>query len=190
VFAVAITLLVLNIRIPTAVPGGPSLVLLLARQWPTFLAFVTSFATILIMWVNHHRIFTHIGRPSEALLFFNGLLLFGVTVVPFSTALVAQYLGVAGQRTAAVVYNGTYVFIAILFHLLWRTASKRGRLLRRDADPRGVAAINSSFRWGVPIYTIAFVLGFVNVTASLVLNLLLAAFFALPGHISSPETRT
>jgi uncharacterized membrane protein len=185
VFAVAITLLVLNIKIPTAVPSGPSLLLLLARQWPTFLAFVTSFATILIMWVNHHRIFTLIGRPSEALLFYNGVLLFGVTVVPFSTALVAQYLGYPGQRTAAAVYNGTYVLIAILYNLLWRTASKRGRLLRHDADPHAVAAINSSFGWGVPIYTIAFALAFMNVTASLILNLLLAVFFALPGRVAA-----
>jgi uncharacterized membrane protein len=179
VFAVAITLLVLNIKIPSAVPGGPSLLLLLARQWPTFLAFVTSFATILIMWVNHHRIFTYIGRSSDALLFFNGVLLFGVTVVPFSTALVAQYLGFPGQRAAAGVYNGTYVFIAILYNLLWRTASKGGRLLRHDAELRAVEGINSSFRWGVPIYTVAFVLAFVNVSASLILNLLLAVFFAL-----------
>jgi uncharacterized membrane protein len=187
VFAVAITLLVLNIKIPLTVPGGPSLLLLLARQWPTFLAFVTSFATILIMWVNHHRIFTLIGRSSEALLFFNGLLLLGVTVVPFSTALVAQYLNAPGHRTAAMVYNGTYVFIAVLFNLLWRSASKGGRLLRHDADPRGVVAINSSFRWGIPVYTLAFVLAFVSVTASLLLNLLLAVFFALPGRVPDDQ---
>ena len=190
VFAVAITLLVLNIKIPTAVPSGPSLLVLLERQWPTFLAFVTSFATILIMWVNHHRMFTLIGRSSEALLFYNGMLLFGVTVVPFSTALVAQYLGYPGHRTAAAVYNGTYVFIAILFNLLWRTASKSGRLLRHDANAHAVAAINSSFRWGIPIYTVAFVLAFVNVTASLVLNLLLAVFFALPGRVPRGTTRS
>jgi len=184
VFAVAITLLVLNIKIPSTALDGPSLAVLLARQWPAYLAFVTSFATILIMWVNHHRIFTLIGRPSDALLFFNGVLLFGVTVVPFSTALVAQYLGYPGQRTAAAVYNGTYVFIAILYNLLWRSASHDARLLRHDADPHRVAAITSSFRWGVPIYTVAFLLAFVNVTASLVLNLLLAMFFALPSRVS------
>lgn len=190
VFAVAITLLVLNIKIPSATAGGPSLLVLLAGQWPTFLAFVTSFATILIMWVNHHRIFTHIGRSSEALLFFNGLLLFGVTFVPFSTALVAQYLNAPGKLTAAVVYNGTYVFIAVLYNLLWRTASQDGRLLRHDADLHGVAAIHSSFRWGIPIYTIAFALAFVSVTASLILNLLLAVFFALPGRVSAHNGHT
>ena len=185
VFAVAITLLVLNIKIPSTAPGGPSLLLLLGQQWPAYLAFVTSFATILIMWVNHHRIFGLMGRSSEALLFFNGVLLFGVTVVPFSTALVAQYLGNPGQRTAAAVYNGTYVFIAELYNLLWRTASRQGRLLRPNADARAVAAINSSFRWGLPIYTVAFVLAFVNVTASLILNLVLAVFFALPARVST-----
>ena len=86
-----------------------------------------------------------------------------------------------------MVYNGTYVFIAVLFNLLWRSASKRGRLLRHDADPRGVVAINSSFRWGIPVYTLAFVLAFVNVTASLLLNLLLAVFFALPGRVPDDQ---
>jgi uncharacterized membrane protein len=190
VFAVAITLLVLNIKIPSAAAGGSSLLVLLARQWPTFLAFVTSFATVLIMWVNHHRVFTLIGRSSESLLFFNGMLLFGVTVVPFSTALVAQYLGYPGQRAAAAVYNGTYILIAVLYSLLWRAAAKHGRLLRHDADPRSVAAINSSFRWGLPIYTVAFVLAFVNVTASLILNLLLAVFFALPGRVSAHNSQS
>jgi len=184
VFAVAITLLVLDIKAPPVSSASPSLAVRLAHQWPSYLAFVTSFVTILIMWVNHHRIFTHIGRANDHLLFFNGMLLLGVTVVPFSTALIAEYLGHDGQRTAAVVYNGTFIFIAILYNVLWHSASAKGKLLRQDADHHAVQLITGSFRWGVPGYSAALMFAFLNVTASLVLNLLLAMFFALPTHLS------
>ena len=184
VFAVAITLLVLDIKVPPVSTAGDPLVILLVRQWPSYLAFATSFATILIMWVNHHRIFTHIDRADDRLLFSNGLLLFAVTAVPFSTSLVAAYLGHPGQRAAAAVYNGTFILAAIFFNLLWRTASVRGRLLRDDADRDAVQGITRSFRLGLPIHTAAFALAFASVTASLALNLMLAIFFALPTKLA------
>ena len=90
VFAIAITLLVLDLKVPRDLPDGQTLTGALLAQWPAYLAFASSFMTILIMWVNHHRIFTLVGRSDSRLLFFNGLLLMGVTVVPFPTALVAD----------------------------------------------------------------------------------------------------
>ena len=91
VFAIAITLLVLDLKVPRDLPDGRTLAGALLAQWPAYMAFASSFMTILIMWVNHHRIFTLVGRSDSRLLFFNGLLLMGVTVVPFPTALVAEY---------------------------------------------------------------------------------------------------
>jgi uncharacterized membrane protein len=180
VFAIAITLLVLDMKVPRELPVDVTLAAALAREWPSYLAFVTSFATILIMWINHHRIFTLIGRVDDRLLFYNGLLLLGVTVVPFPTALVAAYLGRSGQYVAAAVYNGTFIVIAVLFNLLWLSASARGRLLHANASARTVEAITRSYRWGPVIYTFAFALAFVNVAASLALNLALAVHFARP----------
>src|SRR6476659_6436163 len=80
VFAIAMTLLVLDIKVPHDVVPPDTLFLALTRQWPVYLAFLTSFATILIMWINHHRLFTHIARCDDRLLFFNGLLLLGVVL--------------------------------------------------------------------------------------------------------------
>jgi uncharacterized membrane protein len=180
VFAIAMTLLVLDVKVPRDLPDGTTLGVALARQWPSYLAFVTSFATILIMWVNHHRIFTLIGRFDDRLLFYNGLLLLGVTVVPFPTGLVAEYLGHPGQYLAAAVYNGTFIVIALLFNLLWRTASTRRRLIHGSASQDSVRAITDSYRWGPAIYSIAFALAFINVAASLALNLALAVHFARP----------
>jgi len=180
VFAIAITLLVLDLKVPHDASGADRLVQLLVAQWPAYLAFLTSFATILIMWINHHRIFTLIGRSDDRLLFYNGLLLLGVTLVPFPTSLVAEYLQRDGARAAALVFNGTYIFIALTFNLLWRTAAVEDRLLHHDADRRTVRAIFDAYRLGPVWYVLAFALALVTVTGSLLLNLALAVYFAWP----------
>jgi uncharacterized membrane protein len=180
VFGIAITLLVLDIKVPHDLVPPHTLTEALSGQWPSYLAFVTSFLTILIMWINHHRLFTHIGRSDDRLLFYNGLLLLGVVLVPFPTALIADYLGHPGQRTAAMVYNGTFIAIAICFNLLWRSASKHGRLLRDDHDREAVQHITDSYRYGPVSYIAALGLAFVSVTASVLLNLALAVYYALP----------
>jgi uncharacterized membrane protein len=113
VFAMAITLLILEIKVPHHSETGAGLGAQLLRQWPSYVAFLTSFATIGIMWINHHRLFTHIERSNHALLILNGLLLLGITVVPFPTAVVAEYIGHEGQQVAAMVYTGTFLTIAI-----------------------------------------------------------------------------
>ena len=182
VFAIAMTLLVLDMKVPRDLDQGRTLGQALAGQWPTYLAFLTSFATILIMWINHHRLFTQIGRWDDRLLFSNGLLLLGVVLVPFPTALVAEYLGRAGQTTAALIYNSTFIVIALCFNLLWKSASTNGRLLRANHDPDAVRHITDSYRFGPLFYVVALIVGFVSVTASLVVNCALAVYFALPSQ--------
>lgn len=189
VFAIAITLLVLDLKVPRGLENGPSLANALVAQWPAYLAFVTSFMTILIMWMNHHRIFTLVGRSDDRLLLYNGLLLLGVTVVPFPTSLVAEYLRHEGQRTAVLVYNATFIVIAICFNLLWRTAAVRDRLLHAHADRAAVKRIFDAYRYGPLWYVVAFALAFVSVMASLALNLALAVFFAIPGKAGGDATR-
>jgi uncharacterized membrane protein len=184
VFAIAITLLVLDLKVPRELLAGQRLADVLLAQWPAYLAFLTSFATILVMWVNHHRMFTLIGRSDDRLMFYNGLLLLGITLVPFPTSLVAEYLGHDGQQVAALIFNATYVYLAICFNLLWRTAAVRDRLLRQDADRMAVAAIFRSFRFGPAGYFAAAALSFISVTASVVLNLALPVYYALPARTS------
>ncbi len=191
VFAVAITLLILNIQppplaTPDVLEDGPLLGYLL-RQWPMLLAFVTSFATIGIMWINHHRLYAHIKRTDNTLLLLNLLLLLVIVFIPFPTALLAQQYAVhPGQRLAAVIYSGTNVILAICFNLLWRYASYHNRLLGKDADTRAVRAISRQYLFGPLLYLIAFGLAWVYAPASIIFNLLLALFFALPGRPSSP----
>jgi uncharacterized membrane protein len=104
----------------------------------------------------------------------------GVTLVPFPTALLAAYIGHTGERTAAAVYSGWFVVIAICFNLLWRCAASRGRLLARNYDPAAVAAITRHYRVGPLLYAAAFALAFLNVAVSVGLCFALAVFFAVP----------
>ena len=114
-------------------PPGARLAEALLRQWPEYLSYVTTFLTVLIMWMNRHKLFRHIHRINHPFLVLNGLLLMSVTLVPFPTALLAAYIGHTGERTAEAVYSGWFVVIAIFFNLLWRYASSRGRFLARNS---------------------------------------------------------
>jgi uncharacterized membrane protein len=188
VFAIAITLLVLEIKIPA--PGTASLAHQLLRQWPSYVSFVIAFMVIGIMWINHHRMFTNIRRSDTVLMILNLLLLLGVTALPFPTAVLAAHLGTPGQRTAVMLFNGTCVFIAFAFNALWRYAvSKRGLMLGAEVNLEATKKLTQQYAFGPALYAACFVLAWVNVSASLGLNALLACFFALPPHVAVPQTK-
>jgi uncharacterized membrane protein len=157
VFAVAITLLVLDLQVPKIGNDAPAaaVALALARQWPSYLAFVTSFFTVLIMWVSHHSIFKLVQKANARVLFANGLLLMLTTVVPFSTSLVTQYLRFAAAKIACAVYGGTFVMISLAFSLLWYGLRHDRALLSPSASEEVVARIDRSYRIGPPMYILA-----------------------------------
>jgi uncharacterized membrane protein len=181
VFAIAITLLILDVHVPSATAGN--LTTALIRQWPTYVAFLISFSFIGIMWVNHHRLFNHIRRCDNRLMFLNLLLLLGVTVVPFPTALLAAHYNAADGTTSAAVFNGTYFVIAIFFNVLWHHAVRGGLL---DSATREAAdSISRQYAVGPVSYLVCFGLTWVSVPASLLANIALAVFFALPPRTNS-----
>ena len=182
VFAIAITLLVLDLRLPedTTDFSNAQLFTALTRLGPTYLAFFITFAFTGIMWINHHRLFTHITRADTWLQVFNLALLLGVTLLPFPTAVLADHLGHPAETLAAGVYNGLFVLIAVVFNLLWRYAATNNHLLDPQADRAAVRRISRQYLFGPTLYLAAFLLGLVNVPLSLLVSLLLAVFFALP----------
>ncbi len=187
VFAVAITLLVLNIKIPGLelpsgkLPKDSELWTTLLAEWPMLAAYVTSFATIGIMWLNHHRLYRHIKRADTGLIVLNLLLLLFIVFIPVPTALLAEYITEPDQHVAALVYSGTYVLLACCFNVLWRYASYHNRLLGKNVDASGVNAISRQYGSGPLMYLIAFGLAFINTPACVIFSFLLALFFALPG---------
>ncbi len=165
VFAIAITLLVLELKVPHLPEGAPAgaLAAALVRQWPSYVALVTSFFTILIMWANHHAIFSLVRKVDAPFLYANGLLLLVVTVVPFPTALLAEYFEKPGASVAAAAYGGTFVVAGVAYNLLWRTAIAGRRLLRAGASEERIQAMTRSYRLGVPLYLAATAGAFVSV---------------------------
>src|SRR5262249_17947143 len=141
VFAIAITLLILEIKIPPVTQAPLSTQLL--QQWPSYFAFLVSFLFIGIMWINHHRLFTHIRRADSGLLFLNLLLLLGVSALPFPTAVLAVHFSGSGAHAAAALFNGTCIAIAVFFNVLWRYAVSR-KLLDHNSE-EAAAAISKQY---------------------------------------------
>jgi len=157
VFAIAVTLLVLEVKVPHLPDGGAggSLARALLAQWPSYVALVTSFLTILVMWANHHRIFELVRRVNGPFLYAN--------VVPFPTAVLAEYFQKPGATTAAAVYAGTFVVCGIAYQLLWRAAISGRRLLRSDYSEERIQEIHRRYWLGVPGYLAATAAAFVSV---------------------------
>lgn len=186
VFAVAITLLALNLGVPATreIQQGHGLTVALLEQWPAYLGYALSFLTILIMWVNHHTLFHLIARTDHLFLLLNGLLLLVVTAMPFATALLATYLLQPERRVAMVVYSGLSLVMATAFNRMWAYASHGARLLDPEANPALVRGVTRAYRFGPLLYLIALALAFWSATASLTLCILLAIFFALPSTVT------
>src|SRR5215470_12495251 len=130
VFAIAITLLILEIKVPHA-EGGEHLWTALAHLWPSYLAFLLSFFVILVMWVNHHELMRLVRGVTYPFLFANGAVLLLVTFVPFPTAVLAEHLATREATAAVAFYCGTYFVIGLTWGLLL-LAIMRGDLLRPE----------------------------------------------------------
>jgi len=188
VFAIAITLLGLSLKVPQL--GTGSVLGALAREWPSFLAFATSFATIGIVWVNHHRVFTHVRRVSHGLLMWNGLLLMAVSLIPFTTGLLATFIGHDGAREAAAVYAVNQLFVTVAFNLMWRHVTRRRRLVDHHISTPAVRRINVQYGFGPLLYVVSLSIAFASALASVILDVAFAAFFALPAFAVADAGRT
>lgn len=177
VFAIAITLLILEIQVPPQTPHG-GLQRALVSLWPSYLAFLASFMTIGVMWLNHHRLFTLINRKDDGLIAFNLLLLLGITWLPFPTALLAEHLlgSRADQKVAAIVYSGSFLGLAIVFNVMWRYAVRAGIV----NDEVNAAAITKQYSLGPILYALLVGVAFFDAEWCLVLSALIAFYFALP----------
>ena len=186
VFAVAITLLVLNIKIPgieassKTLPTDTELWGMLRDEWPMLVAYGTSFATIGVMWLNHHKLFKHIKRVDNALIMINLLLLAVIVFIPVPTALLAEYLVQPDVHAAAVLYSGTFFLMALFFNILWRYAAHDNRLLGKNIDAQSVAAISRQYLFGPLLYLIVFGVAWINMLACIILSFILVLFFTLP----------
>jgi uncharacterized membrane protein len=183
VFAVAITLLVLEIN----VPGGENLWHQLKEEWPSFASFFVSFWVIGIIWVNHHGVIDHLKRADRGVLYLNLLVLMSVVLIPFATALMADHLkSGADEHVAAAVYAGAFVLMAVAFGVLWEYITRHREKLGVELSDEEVRRRSLAFQIGNPFYAIAVIVAFISPAAVLAIIGALAVYYMVSG-MRSPD---
>jgi uncharacterized membrane protein len=188
VFAIAITLLVLEIKVPEG--AGEDLPHQLAQQWPSYLSYVVSFAVIGIIWMNHHAVIDHLREADRPLMGLNLFLLLWIGLIPWPTHLLAEYMREGGkaEQVAALVYAGTMTMMGVAFGLLWTYASRGRRLIGGDMSDEEIRRRTRRFTIGSPIYALSIVVALFSAPACLAIIAALAVYYALPqgGMMRSP----
>jgi uncharacterized membrane protein len=180
VFAIAITLLVLDIDVPR--PGAGSLGHELLAQWPMYAAYVVSFITIGIIWINHHAAFSRLRAVDHSILIWNLLLLMSVGILPFTTSLLADYLKEdSGESLAAAIYGASYLLMGLVFVMTNRQILlRRPQLCKERIDPGEARNILHFAALGQIPYALAVVLAFVSPYITLGICAACAVYYALP----------
>ena len=183
VFAITITLLVLEIRRPAV---DKNLLHGLVALWPSYLAYAVTFLFIGQVWANHHVMFDHIRAADRIVLLLNTLLLMVVAFLPFATSVLAGALrGGEGQRTAVVFYAVAFDVTALTFNAVWQYA-RRHRLLSEALDAAGARAISRRFRLALAWLASGALLGAVLPVLGLAVIVAFNAFYWLPIRGESP----
>jgi len=177
VFAIAATLLVLELKGPQVEPGG--LLKALLERWPSYATYAVSFLIIGIIWVNHHAVMDRIRSVNRRLLFMNLVFLMVVAVIPFPTALLAEYLQEGhDERLAAAVYSGTMALMGVSFGTMWAYAVlSNDLLLHEGVDADRARRSLWIFAVGNPLYVLAIAVSLISATLALAINALLALFY-------------
>ena len=186
VFAIAATLLVLDLRLPGPGAAGHSVTYQLLHAWPQYFAYVVSFLTIGIMWMNHHTALAHVRRVDRPLLVLNLLLLMGVVAIPFPTALVAEHLHDSGAAAAAVTYGLVMIAISLGFASVWIYMVSHAGQLGTGPQEHALRQSVPRFTGGLLVYVAGTLVGaFVSAVAALVIFGVLAIYYLFE-HLPSP----
>jgi uncharacterized membrane protein len=181
VFAIAITLLIIEVGVRDE---GGSLAQRLAEQWPSYVAFVVSFAVIGIIWLNHHHMFKSIRTADHGLFVLNLLLLMAVSFIPFPTKVMGDELHgtFADQRTAALFYGATFVAVSFAFNALWLWAAHGRRLIEPGTVQPIIDAHTRRSLLSIPTYAVATLVALWSPEGALFLYGVITLFYLLPGE--------
>jgi uncharacterized membrane protein len=176
VFAIAITLLVLDLPKPL---HSNRLAHDLLQQWPTYVAYLVSFVTIGVLWIEHHGMMSAVRRINRRFLERTLLFLLFVSIIPWPTSIAAEYAQHASQaRLAAVLYTATMLGMAVTFALGWRYLEGHPELVAEPARAAFTAGVRRALL-GVLVYVLAIAVAFVSPAASFAIDALVAIFYAV-----------
>jgi uncharacterized membrane protein len=178
VFAVAITLLALNLTIEGPGHGTP-LLYQLGHHWPAFVAYLISFFTIGIIWVNHHALIANIAVVNRTLLFLNLVLLVVIVAIPFVTATMAAYLNVGGldEKIAAALYAGTFELTGLAFFGLLEWSLREDDRMHHSVPAAARRSLRTRFYLGQLPYLLAVGVAFISAPASVIITALVAIYY-------------
>ena len=179
VFAIALTLLAIELKAPLLHSvSNAGLTAALIERWPEYLAFLNSFASILLMWISHHNIFKAIQQINTRFMIANGLALFFVTAMPYPTSVLAKYILTDAASASAAFYAAYSVLVNSAYILLWRVALKEKGLLRDGVTDAEIKRITRGLVTPLPIYVAAAALAFVNAWITVTITTLLWIYWA------------
>jgi uncharacterized membrane protein len=177
VFAVAITLLVLQFAVPDVQSG--KLLPELLRQWPLLVTYVASFLTVGVIWVNHHTIFSGIKQADRTLQFINLILLLFVVLVPYPTQLLARYLqSYPNGSVAAAFYGIVMTGMGITFQALVAWALWHPHLLKPKVDAARIRSTLPRYSIGLFVYAASIGLAFLSAWLVVALYAFSAIYYA------------
>jgi uncharacterized membrane protein len=179
VFAIAITLLILEIKVPEPETRltNSQLFTSLINLWPSYFAFLLSFTAVLIMWINHHGFFKYLKTLNPRFLYANGFLLLMVTFIPFPTAVLAKYIDSPAANIASAFYCGAMVLVSVAYNLLWFTTAYKRRLVKDEISDALIIKIRNAYWFGFFVYLTSFIISFFFAIAGLLICISLWIFW-------------
>lgn len=179
VFAIAITLLILEIKIPgEEVLQRTSLPVYILKQWPEFFAYVFSFVIIGIYWANHHYIFKLYRRTDHTFNMLNVFFLMTIAFLPYPTAILGEYVMDESHRRTATIFYAIGIYLpALMWLVLWLYASKNKRLIDKTLKESFIKHLAKQFWITNALYILAIALAFFSPVASIILNVLLTLLY-------------
>ena len=173
VFAIDITLLTFQLKAPALKEALSNHMLMMAlfKQWPSYLAFLLSFSTIFIIWLNHHRMYNVIRKSDSRFMFYNGALLFLVSIIPFTTSLLADYITSPAKSVSTVLYMTLFAGISWILFLMWNYATEDFRLLKRPAADVRVRNVRTGHLVSMITYSVTAALSLLVPYLSIVVGL-------------------
>lgn len=181
VFAIALTLLILEIKVPDLndFSTNEKLFNALKGLWPSYFAFILSFFAVLIMWINHHGFFKYLRKINPAFMYANGFLLLMVTFINFPTAILGKYINTPAFNMASAFYCGSMVILSVAYNLLWFSAAYKRKLVKDEISDALIVKIRNAYWFGFFIYFSAFVISFYLPLAGLLICISLWIFWTL-----------
>jgi uncharacterized membrane protein len=162
VFAIACTLLILEIKVPPVEdivrPG--TLWPALKAEWPSFVAYLISFESIFIAWAGHHRALNMLTRSSKPFLFANGLLLLTITFMPFPTALLAAYINTPQANIAVTFFSAAWLVTNLSFMVWWLSMFRPVHLLPTSLSHAAAKTVTTQMLSGCVIYAATTILAY------------------------------